>query len=301
MHSITVNAPCKINLSLDIVKRLPNGYHEMNMVMQSVSLSDTLTLSLKKGSGQITMDCVLSAQNAALACDESNIAVRCARAFLAETGLSLSENDLHIHLVKNIPMMAGLGGGSADGAAVLYGLNVLLGANLSLQQLENIGVKIGADIPFCVRGGTLQAQGIGEVFTALSPMPDIPIVIVKPRFGISTKDAFGRCDSLSYRHAEVDKMIGALQAQNPAQIADSLQNVFEELCSPKEAQNLQQIHDLLKNHGAQNSLLSGSGSAVFGLFQDEETAKACVEALSSHPLLEGVFLCRPILSGVSVL
>lgn len=141
MKQITIDAPCKINLSLDIVRRLENGYHEMDMVMQSVSLYDTLTLSLQEGSGQIRMTCSLENKNASLACDDSNIVIRCAKAFLNANNLSLSGQDLIIHLIKRIPMMAGLGGGSADGAAVLSALNRLFETHLSCEQLEQIGVK----------------------------------------------------------------------------------------------------------------------------------------------------------------
>ena len=236
MNRIQIDAPCKINLSLDIVGKLPNGYHETDMVMQTVSLCDTISLQLQPGSGQIQMSCRFEPNNGnvlscgALSCGEDNIAVRCARAFFRESGCSLQRHDLSIQLVKRIPMMAGLGGGSADGAAVLSGLNLLTGANLPLEQLEKIALPCGADIPFCLRGGTLRARGIGEQFSPLPPMPDCPILIIKPRFGISTGAAFARCDSQPYRHAEVEKMIQALQTGSVAQIAGALQNVFEELC-----------------------------------------------------------------------
>ena len=162
MNRIQIDAPCKVNLSLDIVGKLPNGYHEMDTVMQTVSLCDTISLQLQPGSGQIQMSCRFEPDNGnALSCGEDNIAVRCARAFFRESGCSLPGHDLSIQLVKRIPMMAGLGGGSADGAAVLSGLNLLTGANLPLEQLEKIALPCGADIPFCLRGGTLRARGIG--------------------------------------------------------------------------------------------------------------------------------------------
>ena len=206
MQLITVHSPCKINLSLDIVRRLPNGYHEMDMVMQTVDLCDTLTVSLHSGS-DIQMTCTgPDSKPLPLACDDSNIAVRCTRAFFEHYGFSALPCSVVIHLVKRIPMMAGLGGGSADGAAVLAALNHLTQSGLSLEQLEQIAVGCGADIPFCLRGGTQRAQGIGEDFSPLSPMPDCPILIIKPRFGISTKDAFARSDSTAFSHAQVQRM-----------------------------------------------------------------------------------------------
>jgi 4-diphosphocytidyl-2-C-methyl-D-erythritol kinase len=300
MKRITLDAPCKINLSLDIVGRLENGYHQMDMVMQTVSLYDTLTLSLlpSEGAADIRMTCTLeNAPEQTLACDESNIAVRCARAFFRESGASLNGQTLAIHLVKRIPMMAGLGGGSADGAAVIAGLNALLDAGLSLERLEQIGLSCGADIPFCLRGGTQRAQGIGEQFTPLPPMPDTPIVIVKPRFGISTRDAFSRCDTLPYPHAQPEQMIAALHRGSVPAVAGALQNVFEALCSAQESELLRQTRQLLLDAGALGALLSGSGSAVFGLFDREPDARRCVSALEGHPLLEGVFLCRPVTAG----
>lgn len=300
MKRITLDAPCKINLSLDIVGRLENGYHQMDMVMQTVSLYDTLTLSLlpSEQADEIRMTCTLeNAPEQTLACDESNIAVRCARAFFRESGAVLNGQSLSIHLTKRIPMMAGLGGGSADGAAVLAGLNALLETGLSLERLEQIGLGCGADIPFCLRGGTQRAQGIGEEFTSLPPMPDAPIVIVKPRFGISTRDAFSRCDTMPYPHAHPEQMIAALHSGKISAVADALQNVFESLCSAQEAEQLAQTRQLLLDAGALGALLSGSGSAVFGLFDCEQEARRCVSALTGHPLLEGVFLCRPVQTG----
>lgn len=295
MEQITIEAPCKINLSLDIVGKLPNGYHQMDMVMQTVSLYDTLTLSLHPGKSQITMSCTVES-GAALACDETNIAVRCARAFFEKTGIPLS-GSLHIDLIKRIPMMAGLGGGSADGAGVLAGLDLLTGAGCSLEQLESIGLAIGADIPFCLRGGTQRAQGIGEDFSPLPPMPDCPIVIIKPRFGISTKAAFARCDTAPYAHADVQKMIAALSTGKTEAIAGAMQNVFEELCSEQEKQLLHDCRQPLLQNGALGALLSGSGSALFGLFDSPQRAQRCTDLLQNHPLLEGAFLCRPVSTG----
>ena len=298
MNRIQIDAPSKVNLSLDIVGKLPNGYHEMDMVMQTVSLCDTIFLQLQSGSGQIQMSCRFEPDNGnALSCGEDNIAVRCARAFFRESGCPLQGHDLSIQLVKRIPMMAGLGGGSADGAAVLSGLNLLTGANLPLEALEKIALPCGADIPFCLRGGTLRARGIGEQFSPRPPMPDCPILIIKPRFGISTGAAFARCDSQPYRHAEVEKMIQALQTGSVAQIAGALQNVFEELCSEEEGRQLAAARELLQQHRAAGVLLSGSGSALFGLFEEEDAARAALHALQNHPSLEGAFLCRPVAQG----
>lgn len=167
---------------------------------------------------------------------------------------------------------------------------------------NQIGVKIGADIPFCLRGGTLRARGIGELFSPLPPCPDCSIVIIKPDFGISTKNAFSRCDSAPYRHADVEKMIAALSSGNLLSIAGALENVFEVLCSEEESAALTKARSLLLENGADGALLSGSGSALFGIFSDSSRAKMCCQTLlaemeKGNAPLEGVFLCHPVSSG----
>ena len=176
MNRIQIDAPCKVNLSLDIVGKLPNGYHEMDMVMQTVSLCDTISLQLQPGSGQIQMSCRFEPDNGVplscedlscedLSCGEDNIAVRCARAFFRESGCPLQGHDLSIQLVKRIPMMAGLGGGSADGAAVLSGLNLLTGANLPLEQLEKSRCPAGRTSPSACGAARCAPEGLGSSFS----------------------------------------------------------------------------------------------------------------------------------------
>ena len=201
MNRIQIDAPCKVNLSLDIVGKLPNGYHETDMVMQTVSLCDTIFLQLQSGSGQIQMSCRFEPDNGnALSCGEDNIAVRCARAFFRESGCAMEGHDLSIQLVKRIPMMAGLGGGSADGAAVLSGLNLLTGTNLPLEQLEKIALPCGADIPFCLRGGTL--RGVLNNLDYLEQL-GVNCLYLNPIF---VAGAYHKYDTLDYFH--VDPALG---------------------------------------------------------------------------------------------
>ncbi len=284
--TLSLNAPCKINLALDIVGLLPNGYHEMDMVMQSIDLCDRLTLQVGEGEG-ITMTC----SDESLPCDESNICVRCARAFLEATNLT---KKVAIHLEKRVPMMAGLGGGSADGATVLCALNKLCETTLSCEELCAIGFRIGADIPFCIRGGTQRARGAGEL---LSPVPPLSqqlfILVVKPNFSVSTGAAFrGFDEQESPSHADVEGMIAALEQGEVSAIAAKLHNVFEPFCKPEE---IGAIKAALLSHGAAGALMSGSGSAVFGIFEQEADAKAC--ALFLRPTVEQVDIARPISKG----
>ncbi len=287
MKILTIKAPCKINLSLDICGLLPNGYHEMDMVMQTVGLCDTLTIGIREEEG-IVMTC----SDESLACDESNICVRCAKAFYEYTKLP---QQARIHLEKKIPMMAGLGGGSADGAAVLCGLNKLHETKLTCEELCEIGFKIGADIPFCIKGGTQRVQGAGE---KMSPAPklneDIYVLIAKPTFPVSTKLAFqGFDEQKNPQRADVDGMMSALEHGDFEEIAGKLSNVFEPFCRPEEIGKLKKI---MLEQGAAGALMSGSGSAVFALFKDKTKAETCAEIL--RPLTEQVDVVQPLSEGI---
>lgn len=287
MKILTIKAPCKINLSLDICGLLPNGYHEMDMVMQTVGLCDTLTIGIREEEG-IVMTC----SDESLACDESNICVRCAKAFYEYTKLP---QQARIHLEKKIPMMAGLGGGSADGAAVLCGLNKLHETKLTCEELCEIGFKIGADIPFCIKGGTQRVQGAGE---KMSPAPklneDIYVLIAKPTFPVSTKLAFqGFDEQKNPQRADVDGMMSALEHGDFEEIAGKLSNVFEPFCRPEEIGKLKKI---MLEQGAAGALMSGSGSAVFALFKDKTKAETCAEILRS--LTEQVDVVQPLSEGI---
>ena len=287
MKEFTLQAPCKINLSLDICGLLPNGCHEMDMVMQTVSLCDTLTLSRTELPG-LSMSC----SNPDLSCDDSNICIRCAKAFFRERG---KEPSVHIHLEKRIPMMAGLGGGSADGAAVLCGLNRLYETHLSCEELCRIGFTIGADIPFCIKGGTQRAQGAGELLSAAPKLPEnLWILIAKPKFPVSTKLAFQGFDQQENpSHADVEGMLAALETGEVQQIADKLSNVFEPFCRPEE---IGAIKKIMLSHGAAGALMSGSGSAVFALFEQKQQAEACAHALAE--MVEQVVLARSLSTGI---
>ena len=286
MKTLTINAPCKINLSLDITGLLPNGYHAMDMVMQTVSLGDELRLTI--GEPGLRMRC----SDPNLACDDSDICLRCAKAFYEHTKIPPA---VDIYLEKKVPMMAGLGGGSADGAAVLCGLNKLHETNLSCETLCEIGFKIGADIPFCIKGGTQRVQGAGEIMSDAPALTEnVHILIVKPNFPVSTKLAFQGFDRQENPlHADVEGMISALTKGNLALIVGKLANVFEPFCKPEE---IGKIKEQMLNCGAVGALMSGSGSAVFGLFEREEDALRCGELL--RPQVEQVDLARPLKQGI---
>ncbi len=283
MGEITELAYAKLNISLDVLSKLPDGYHEMCMVMQSVSLCDTLRVSLRTdGAVRITTDLCY------LPCDERNIAARAARSFFSATGISAG---CDIDIKKKIPVCAGMGGGSSDGAAVLRALNTLTGGTLNQAALEGIGSSLGSDIPFCVAGGTVLAEGKGERLTGLQRLPDCHIVICKPRFSVSTPELFSKIDSRAIKYRpDTAGILRCLQSNDLSGICQRMYNVFEDVL-PSKPNDISLIKRALLDCGALGAVMTGTGSAVFGIFPDEDSA-ACARCLLSGKY-EEVFLAHP--------
>ncbi len=285
-----IKAYAKINLMLDILGKLPNGYHNLWMIMQSVSLYDTVTIE-KNDSGKISLSC--SAEG--IPTDEKNIAHKAAREFFKQTA---TENcGIHIHIEKAIPSEAGLAGGSADGAAVIKALNEIFKTDLTERQLCRIGKNVGADVPFCIVGGTCLAQNIGEV---LSPLEDIPkcfFVLAKPKAGVSTKEAYESFDSARYiKMPEKDKMLIAAADGDFDEMCRLAANVFEQVIEVPERVEIKKI---LRSCGCKMSLMSGSGPTVYGVFENEDDARKCAEALKK--ITKDVFVAEPVLSGTEII
>ena len=286
---VTAQACAKINLFLDITARRPDGYHSLNSVMQQISLADTLTLTLGSRGDAIA----LTTDHGALECDEHNLIWRAARAFFAALGES---RDLAVHLTKRIPMQAGLGGGSADCAAALRGLNSLCGDPFSVDALCTMGAALGADVPFCVLGGTARAEGIGELLTPLTPMPDCAIVVAMGRETMPTPAAFRALDGMydnfitrTPKQAAYDSLIANL-VDLPA-LASGMYNIFEDAVFPA-LPALPERLQLLTANGALGVRMSGSGAAVFGLFEDFTAAERAAGALRQGGV--DVWLCHPV-------
>lgn len=264
MRSVCVLAPAKVNLTLDIVGKRPNGYHDLESVMQTVGLYDELTVT--KVSSGVLLDC-----SSNLPQGRNNIVVRAAEAFLSAAEISGGTN---IRLHKRIPMGAGMGGGSADAAAVLTALDRLYETGWTKKQLMALGESLGADVPFCLYGGTAFVEGIGEKITPLCPLPSASFVIVKPKFSISTQDAYAAADrgEIAFHpdHAGIRK---AIAEGNLPGIAKRLCNVFEQVTPNQE---IHAIRQALLQQGALGAVMTGSGSAVFGIFwpDPEKTAQA---------------------------
>ena len=280
----TIRAYAKINLSLDIVGRRDDGYHLLKSVMQSVSLYDSVTVEKADG-GEISVSTNLPY----LATDRRNIAYLAAEYFLSEAGIS---EGIKINLEKNIPMGAGLGGGSADAAAVLRALNEIFNEPLSFDELLRIGLKCGADVPFCMTGGTCLAEGLGEILTPLPPLPPCHILIVKPKMSVNTKSAFSDYDKReSEMHPKTDEIIKSLNAANLYEICIRLYNVLENAVAPY-YKELNKYKGIMLDCGALGSVMTGSGSAVFGIFTDKDRAKEALRRFKRMKI--GSFLCEPV-------
>ncbi|MBQ8002257.1 MAG: 4-(cytidine 5'-diphospho)-2-C-methyl-D-erythritol kinase [Clostridia bacterium] len=283
MDAFTVKAFAKINLSLDVLGTLPNGYHEVKMVMQTVSLYDSVELE-KKDEG-IELGCSLKFLPTGI----DNLAYRAAEAFFNETGI---KGGVKIFLKKHIPVGAGLAGGSSNAAAVLIGLNRLYEANLSTRRLCEIGTALGADVPYCIIGGTRLAEGIGEKLSPLPPLPPCYIVLVKPSFSISTKWVYDNIDACpDIVHPPTEELIRALSEGDLNSVCANMGNVLEDV-SIAHYPILSSVKADLIELGAIGSQMSGSGPTVFGIFDDEEKALKAKEILWDK--YKTAYICRGV-------
>lgn len=266
--SLTVKAYAKINLFLDITGRLPNGYHTLNTVMQQIDLYDNVCVS--RTDGEITVAC----NNPAIPCGEKNIAYRAAAAFFVETGI---RGGAEINIEKNIPLEAGLGGSSTDGAAVLTALNKLCGEPLNVEQLCVVGASLGADVPFCLTGGTAVCGGTGERIRPIPCKKDYFIVVAKPDFSCNTAQAYKKFDMSPLPTREGFKRFVGMLENGCEAWSGAVYNVFEQLYRDE---RIEAVTNELKEKGALCAALSGSGSAVFGVFADENEAKKAAESIN---------------------
>ncbi len=279
---IDLKAYGKINLALDVLKKREDGYHEVRMIMQTVDLFDRLTLEDRDEPG-ISLKTNLSF----LPCDENNLCYKAASLLMDEFGV---KRGVSIDLEKRIPVAAGMAGGSTDAAAVMVGVNRLFSLGLKKEELMERGVKIGADVPYCVMRGTALSEGIGEILTPLPAMVECPVVIAKPPVSVSTKFVYGslKADEIT-DHPKVDDMIEAIKAHDLRGVAGTMANVLESVTIP-EYPVIGQIKEFLLEHGALNSLMSGSGPTVFALFEDEATARMAAEVLRDTQMAKNVFV-----------
>lgn len=282
MDSMTLKALAKINLGLDVVRRREDGYHEVRMIMQTIHLYDQLTLEKSKTSG-----IRISTNLNFLPVNENNLVYKAGMLLMDEFHI---EEGIDVNLVKRIPVAAGMAGGSTDAAAMLYGMNEMFGLGLSRQELMERGVKIGADVPYCLMRGTALAEGIGEKLTQLPPMVKCPVLIAKPQISVSTKFVYQnlKLDENTI-HPDIDRLQRDIKAKDLEAIARDMGNVLETVTIP-EYPIIAEIKEQMMKSGAINSMMSGSGPTVFGLFEDQETAEKAYEEMKQSDLAKQVYL-----------
>lgn len=282
MDTISLKALAKINLGLDVVRRREDGYHEVRMVMQTIHLYDRLEMEKTA-----TQGIELSTNLSYLPVNENNLVYRAGKLLMDELGIT---EGIKVYLNKRIPVAAGMAGGSTDAAAMLYGMNELFELGLSREQLMERGVRIGADVPYCLMRGTALAEGIGEILTPLAPMVKCPVLIAKPAISVSTSFVYQNLKlDADTKHPDIDRLIKDIRKQDLGAIAGDMGNVLESVTIPNYPV-IAQIKEQMMDSGAINAMMSGSGPTVFGLFEEEETAQAAYQKMKESGLAKQVYL-----------
>lgn len=283
-NTVILKALAKINLGLDVLGRRENGYHDVKMVMQTIYLYDNVTISKTEEPGiQIESNLFY------LPVDENNIAYKAAKKLMDEFQI---QEGVHIVLEKHIPVAAGMAGGSSNAAAVLVGMNRLFSLGLSQEELMERGVSLGADVPYCVMRGTVLAEGIGEILTPLPPLPKCYVLIAKPSISVSTKHVYEKLDSKEIEeHPDIDGILEGLENGNLRKIADSMGNVLEKV-TIEEYPVIEDIKRTMKEAGALNAMMSGSGPTVFGLFEDKKAAMEARTIIKKMNIAKQVYLAN---------
>lgn len=287
MDKIQLKALAKINLGLDVLRKREDGYHEVKMIMQTIHLYDELELK-KISPSEIRMQTNLPY----LPTDEHNLAYKAAKLLMEEYHLP---GGLFIRLTKKIPVAAGMAGGSSDAAAVLWGVNQIYHLGLSKKELMERGVRLGADVPYCIQRGTALAEGIGEKLKALPPMPKCYILIAKPGVSVSTKFVYENLhanDLSKEQHPDIDAMICAIQKKDLALLTSCMGNVLELVTIPAHPV-IEKIKKCMMEAGALGSMMSGSGPTVFGIFDTQPQARKAYRALKASQLAKQVYLTVP--------
>lgn len=282
MDQISLKAMGKINLGLDVLGRRENGYHDVRMIMQSVRIYDRIIMSKQEEEG-----IRIKTNRAYLPTDENNLIFKAAKLLMDEYEI---RDGIAVDLYKRLPVSAGMAGGSSDAAAVLVGLNRMFKLGLNTEQLCERGVRIGADVPFCIMRGTVLSEGIGEILTPLSPAPNCHVLIAKPGISVSTKLVYEELDSHEIKHhPDIDGMIEAIKAKDLKGLAFLMENVLE----PVTRSNYPVIGELehfMLERGALGAIMSGSGPTVFGLYEDEAIARKAYEELKSSKLCKQAYI-----------
>lgn len=283
MDKIDVKALAKINIGLDVTGIRDDGYHEVKMIMQTVNLFDKITISKVTEPG-VSMTTNLKF----LTVGDDNLCIKAAKLLIEEFDI---KEGIRISLEKHIPVAAGMAGGSTDAAAILFGMNKLFKLGLSRKDMMERGVKLGADVPYCVMRGTALAEGIGEILSPLPPMVKCPVLIAKPGIAVSTKQVYEALDSCFDKvvHPDIDGIIEDIKSQDLAAICSKMGNVLEDVTIPMHPV-IADIKKCMMDNGAVGAMMSGSGPTVFGFFNDNKTARAAKEALTKSGMVKQLYL-----------
>jgi len=282
MNKIELKALGKINLGLDVLGRRENGYHDVRMVMQTLYLYDQITITKKETPG-----IELKTNLFYLPVDENNLAYRAAKLLMDEFDV---KEGVSIYLDKHIPVAAGMAGGSSNAAAVLFGINRMFELGLSQQELMERGVTLGADVPYCIMRGTVLAEGIGEILTPLPALPRCYVLIAKPPISVSTKLVYEKLDSHEIEdHPDIDGILEGLEAQDIKKIASCMGNVLEKV-TIEEYPVIEDIKNVMKEEGALNAMMSGSGPTVFGIFDNKHLARKAADRIRKMELAKQVYV-----------
>lgn len=281
MEQCVRKAYAKINLGLDVIGRLENGYHEVKMVMQTVGIYDVLTLK------KIPQGIIVTTDSGELPTDDNNLIYKAARFMIEKYNIP---EGVSVHLEKNIPIAAGMAGGSTDAAGTFLGMNELFALGATVQELQELGVKVGADVPYCIMGGTALAEGIGEKLSPLPTPPECILLIAKPDINVSTKYVYEHLDEEGVeKHPDIDGMTEALARKDLQGIVERLGNVLENV-TVKKHPIIAEIKDCMLEYGAMGSLMSGSGPTVFGIFDKREDAEKAMKYIKDKELAKQVFV-----------
>lgn len=287
MDKIELKAYGKINIGLDVIRKREDGYHDLDMIMQTVGVYDDVIISREDGTQ--TYEIEVSTDADILPNDKGNLAFMAAKVLMEAYDI---KSKVKIHINKRIPIAGGMAGGSADCAAVLRGVNKLFQLGLTDEQLQEYGVKLGADVPYCIVGGTKRAQGIGEILTDLPTPPKCYVIIAKLDAFVSTKFVYSHIRPAQIEnHPDIDGIIESIKAGDLYGMCEKIANVMEDVTIP-EYPIIQKVKDILKSNGAVNALMSGSGPTVFGIYDDEEKAKQSMDVLSGKEFVSQLYLTK---------
>lgn len=289
MKKIVKKAYAKVNLALDVLQKREDGYHDVRMIMQNISIFDVLTFEVNESANERKIS--LSVNKDAIPTDDRNLVYKAVRLMFDIYDINA---DIDIYLEKNIPAEAGMAGGSTDCAAAIHAVNELFDLKLDMKTLMDIGVKLGADVPYCILGHTALSEGIGEILTPINSLSDCYFLVVKPPVGVSTKMVYTnlRVNELEH-HPDIDGMISALNERDVKKVSAHMENVLETVTA-RMYPEIERLKCIMKEQGALNAIMSGSGPTVFGIYTDEATANQAGEFIRSQNISDEIYVAVPV-------